>query len=284
MLRQGFTVGRREDYEEALAFAVDEGFDFLELNTEHGFERRTVDPERVGALADDHGVALVAHLPYRLDPGSPHEHVREGAARELEAALDAAAAMGAEKGVFHAVSNAPPDAWDHDDVRAWRYETVRRVVDHADDLGIVPCVENLTSPFFDAGDFPDLFERTDADACLDTGHAHVTGQDGADRREGPSNGERGGTTREQAGASQAALIREHGDRVAHVHLNETRTDEDDEHLPVGMGFVDFGAIATAMVETDWTGTLTHELWPARPAYVAASKRRFDSLLGDATGN
>jgi sugar phosphate isomerase/epimerase len=66
-----------------------------------------------------------------------------------------------------------------------------------------------------------------------------------------------------------------------VHLNETRTDEQDEHLPVGLGFVDFDAIAAAMVETGWSGTCTHELWPYRPDYVAESLRHFRALLDDA---
>jgi len=259
MPSQGFMVGQRADYEDALAFADDRDFDFVELNMEHGFERRTVDPAAIGATAADHGVDLVAHLPYRLDPGSPHEHVREGAIRELEAALDAAAEMGADRAVFHGVSNAHPDNWDHDDVREWIYDTVREVTAHADDLGVTPCVENLKSPYFDAGDFPDLFKRTDAAGCLDTGHAYVTGQDGAD---------------------QADLIREHGDRIDHVHVNETRRDEEDEHLPVGLGFVDFAAIAAAMVETEWEGTCTHELWPYRPEYAAESRRRFERLLSE----
>ena len=263
MTSQGFMVDAVGDYEDALDVAAAEGFDFVELNAENGFQRRRVDPERIGGLAADRGLDLVVHLPYRLDPGSPHDHVREGACRELEAALDAAAAMDVRKAVFHAVSHAHPDRWEVDEIRGWLYDSIRRVDAHAAGLGIEACVENLKSAFFDAGDFPDLFDRTDADACLDTGHAAVTSQESD---------------------AQAALIREHGDRIGHVHLNDTRSREDDEHLPVGMGTVDFGAIAAAMVETDWSGTCTHELWPYRPEYALASKRRFDSLLDEAAAD
>lgn len=259
MLRQGFVVGRRANYESALSIAADRDFDLLELNMEHGFGHRTIDAGRVGELARDHGVDLVVHLPYRLDPGSPHDHVREGASRELEAALDAAATMNAERAVLHATSNVHPESWDHETVREYIYDTVRRVDERAADLGITACVENLKTPFFDASDFPSLFEQTDAAGCLDTGHAAVTGQDGA---------------------AQATLLREHGDRFEHVHLNETRSLEDDEHLPVGLGFVDFEPIASAIVETGWSGTCTHELWPYRPDYATESKRQFDRLLDE----
>jgi len=63
--------------------------------------------------------------------------------------------------------------------------------------------------------------------CLDTGHAFVSGLDAAAR---------------------AKLLCEHGDRVAHVHLGDTRRGGD-EHLPVGPGRLDFAELAAAMVET-----------------------------------
>ena len=62
----------------------------------------------------------------------------------------------------------------------------------------------------DVTEFPALFAATDAAMCLDTGHAFVSGLDGA---------------------AQAEFLREHGDRVAHVHLNDTRLDDEDEHIP-----------------------------------------------------
>ncbi|PSP77165.1 hypothetical protein BRC81_10275 [Halobacteriales archaeon QS_1_68_20] len=102
-------------------------------------------------------------------------------------------------------------------------------------------------------------ECTDAAMCLDTGHARATGHDGA---------------------WQAEFLRKHGDRVSHVHLNHTRRSDDDEHLPVGLGRVDFGALADAIAETGWTGTCTHELFGFDLRYAAESKRAFDALLAD----
>lgn len=256
-VRQGFTVEGFEGDADPFAFAADRGFDFVECNTEHEFERGRTDHAAVAARLDDHGLGAVAHLPYRLDPGSPHEHVREGACRELEAAIEAAAELGAEKAVVHAESRVHADAWDGDAVRSGLYDTVRRLDEYGRERDVEVCVENLKTPFFDAGDFPDLIQRTDAAICLDTGHAYATGQD-AER--------------------QARLLREHGDRVSHLHLNDTRLADDDEHLPVGMGRVDFAALADAIRETDWRGTCTHEVFSFGVDYAAHGKDAFDDLL------
>jgi sugar phosphate isomerase/epimerase len=261
-VRQGFMIDGACDrpLADAVAFAADRGFDFVELNAEQGYDRRRTDPERIGALADDAGLDLVVHLPYRLDVGSPHEHVREGALRELEAGVDHAAAMGAERAVYHASSDVYPDVWADGAVVEAIHDSARRLHEYGAERGVAVVAENLKGPAFTAADFPTLFARTDATMCLDTGHAHATGTEGPE---------------------QAALLREHGDRIPHVHLNDTRREDDDEHLPVGLGRVDFAEIVAAMVETDWTGTCTHEVFGYDLTYAAAGKERFDDLLAAA---
>ena len=254
---QGFTVDVRMDCDAAFELAAERGFDFVELDMDGAFERQHVDIETVRSLTSEYGLDLLVHLPYRFDPASPHEHVREGAVRELRAAIDTAVELGAEKGVFHATSMAHAEKWDHGQIRDYIFETVRRVHDHASERGFEAVAENLKPPFFDAGNFPELFRRTDANACLDTGHAHVTGQDAE---------------------AQADLLREHGDRIGHVHLNDTRRDDTDEHLPVGFGNFDFEALADAMKETNWSGTCTHEIGSTNPEYAAKGKAEFDGLI------
>jgi sugar phosphate isomerase/epimerase len=167
--------------------------------------------------------------------------------------------MGADRGVFHAATFAAADRWGRDHLRDRVFEGVRAVHERAAERGFEACAENLKLPAFDAGDFPDLFARTEASACLDTGHASVTGHDAG---------------------WQANLLIAHGERIDHLHLNDTRRDDDDEHLPVGLGWVDFGAIAEAMVETDWSSTVTHEVLEPEGGheYAAHGKAAFDDLF------
>lgn len=248
------------DVDAALAAAAERGFDFVEVNAE-GAGHAARDPADVREAAASAGVDLVVHLPYHLDVGSPHEHVRDGACRQLEAAIDAALGMGVDRGVFHATTFAN-DRWDRGRVYAAVAESVERVHDYGRERGFDACAENLKGEFVDAGDFPDLLERTGGLACLDTGHAHATGH-GVEW--------------------QADFLREHGDRVAHVHLNDTRRDDTDEHLPVGVGKLDFAPLVEAMVDTGWAGTCTHEVFTpdADHGAVGYGKGRFDELLADA---
>ena len=258
-IQQGFMLEGDVDIEVACAFAADNGFEHVEVNAEGRFHRTRVDPAAVRRPIERYSLDLVVHLPYALDPGSPHEHVRDGACRELEAGIDAAAEMGADRAVFHATTFARSYRWDRETVREAILDGVERVSAHGRERGVDAVAENLKTDFFDADDFPLLFSRTSANACLDTGHAHVTGQ---------------------GMETQARLLREHGDRISHVHLNETRRDDEDEHLPVGIGRLDFETLARAMVDSDWSGTCTHEVLQFGSGgreYVAASKRAFDRL-------
>lgn len=256
-LKQGFMIGETVDFAESVDFAARHDFDFVELNMEYTFERQRIDPSHIRRIADEHRLDLVVHLPYRLDPGSPHEHVRKGACRELEAAIDTAIEFDADKGIFHATSSASPEAWGGTKLREGIYETVHRIEGYARDRGFEACVENIKDPFFDASHFPELFNRTEVTVCLDTGHAYATGQDSRE---------------------QARLIREHGDRISHIHLNETRQGDDDEHLPIGFGKIDFAALATAIRETGWTGTCTHEIYSFEIESRKMSKLAFDNFL------
>lgn len=119
--------------------------------------------------------------------------------------------------------------------------------------------ESSRAPFFDIGDFEWLLRETDDEVavCLDTGHAHATGHDEL---------------------WQADFIRQWGDQVAHVHLNDTRQPDDDEHLPVGVGMVDFEVLVDAMREAEWSGTCTHEVYAPELGPERLGKDAFDGLL------
>lgn len=258
-VEQGFMVEMAVSLDEAVPFAVEHGFDFLELNMENGFARRETPVDSVRDAVESSGLDLVVHLPFRLDAGSPHEAVREGACQELEASIDTALEFGATKGVFHAHSIAADDYWEAEEIQDQIRRSVERVTEYASSRGFSACVENLKGPFMDIGDFPWLLDEAsvDVDVCLDTGHAHATGHDES---------------------WQADFLREYGERVSHVHLNDTRRPDTDEHIPVGVGMLDFGVLVDAMRETGWSGTCTHEVFAPELGPQRFGKQVFDGLL------
>ncbi|MFC6825926.1 sugar phosphate isomerase/epimerase family protein [Halopelagius fulvigenes] len=256
--RTGFVTQLGMDEGEAVAFAGEAGFDFVELMMD-GDGRRDRLRERASdlrAAADDAGVSLLVHLPFGgVDIGSPHEHVREGSRREIAAALNAAASFDAEKAVLHASTNAWGPAWDESTLHGHVLDSVRELDDHARREGVKLCVENVPRGAFDTNDFPTLFEETDASMTLDTGHARMDGRDG------------GGI---------AALCREYGHRISHVHLNDTRVPKD-EHLPFGSGTIRFESAFDAL-GGEWDGTLSLEVFTDDFRYLRTSKDRLDELL------
>ncbi len=251
--RTGFVTQTGMALDDALPRAAELGFDYVEVLMDGEHERTRLDPADVRALADDHGVDLVVHLPFALDVASPFEHVRAGSRREVAAAIDTAAEFGAEKGVLHADSYAWSPAWDREVVQRHLLDSIRDLDAHARDAGVEVCVENLKNPWFDLAEFPDLFDATDASMCLDTGHAYADGFDSAEI---------------------AAFVADHADRVSHVHVNDTRRSDRDEHLPFGAGFLDFEQV----FEPLQPATLSLEVFTLDWGYLEYSKQRLDRVL------
>lgn len=260
-ISQGLMLGQAETLQSDLSYAADCGFDHVELNMETGFARGTLDPSRVATLADDHDLDVVVHLPYRIDACSPHEHAREGACRELEATLDTAAEFGADRAVMHADTFGYPDVWDKDHIQSVIVEVADRIATYGTTHGIDVAVENLKGAFYDVYNYSEVADRSEASLCLDTGHAAVSGM---------------------SVQEQAEWLRTHADEVTHLHLNDTRHLDDDEHLPVGLGTLEFPVLASVIREIGWKGTATHEVWApgdlTEPA--TAGKQVFTRYLAD----
>jgi sugar phosphate isomerase/epimerase len=251
--RTGFVTQTGMALDDALPRAAELEFDYVEVVLDGDHERTCIDPDAVRALADDHGLDLLVHLPFALDIASPFEHVRAGSRREVAAAIDTAAAFDAEKAVLHASSHAWSPAWDRETVQRHLLDAIRDLDAHASDRGVEICVENLKNRWFDIHEFPDLFDDTDASMCLDTGHAYVDGFDSGEI---------------------ASFVADHPDRVSHVHVNDTRSTDRDEHLPFGSGFIDFEQVFAPLE----SATLSLEVFTLDWGHVEYSKQRLDEVL------
>jgi len=255
----GFVTQSWMERETALRWAGDHGFDYVEILMDGDDHRERLAPaaEQVRTAAAEAGVDLAVHLPFPTPIGSPHEHVREGALREQEACLDLAGELGAEKAVLHPESGAWGAVWSYEQVRPHIDDSVTRLAQYGEQRGVEVCAENLFDKPYTLGEMDRLLERTPVSMTLDTGHARVTGAD------------------EQR---VAAFLAEHGDRVSHVHLNDTRRPRD-EHLPFGAGTIDFRTELAALDE-NWSGTLSLEVFTGGYDYLAESKERLDDLLAE----
>ncbi len=255
-IRRGFVTQIGMEYKKAFERADEFGLDFVELMMDGAHERTRLEPNRVSESATEHDLDLLVHLPFGgLDIASPFEHVREGALRELRAAIETAAGCGAEKGVLHASTSVWPPAWEYDELHSHLLSSIRELDGFASEHDFEICVENIPGEFFPGESFSQLFEETDASMTLDTGHARMNGMDSA---------------------AMAEFLEVHGERVSHFHLNDTRRPED-EHLPFGAGTIDFERVFEP-VQENWTGTLSLEVFTLDWKYVETSVQRLDALL------
>jgi sugar phosphate isomerase/epimerase len=240
----GFVTQTTMHYTDAFPAAAAMELDYVELMLDGHHDRSRLDTDAVAEAADDTDLDLSVHLPFTLDIGAPHEHVREGAIRELSAALETAAQFDAQKAVVHANSDAWRPAWDEGTVQNNIVDSLSELEVVADEVGIELCVENIPGKWFGLDDFDRLFEETDLSMTFDTGHAYVESYDSA---------------------AQAEFVAEHADRISHVHVNDTRKQAD-EHVPVGSGFLDFGRILDPLEDA----TLSIEVFTPSYEYVGLS--------------
>ncbi|MDY6766289.1 MAG: sugar phosphate isomerase/epimerase family protein [Candidatus Nanohaloarchaea archaeon] len=255
-LRTGFVTQAGMDAADAIAKAEEFGFDFVEVMMDGRNHRERLETDVLRQELDAADFALVVHLPFTVDIGSPHEHIRHGSEEELRSCIETAAAIGAEKAVMHASSEAWSTVWDGSEIRERILDGVREIDGAAVDHGVEVCVENVPGGFFTTGDFPQLFRATEASMCLDTGHARIDGMDGDDLGD---------------------FVAAHRDRISHVHVNDTRMDDNDDHVPFGAGNFDFEPLFDEL-RNGWTGTLSLEVFTPNWDYIAISKEQFDELI------
>ena len=165
--------------------------------------------------------------------------------------------LGAEKAVLHASSHATPPEWDREDVFPNALESIRRLDSFGADHDVEICVENLPGVMPTIHEFEPIFAETDAAMTLDTGHARVDGMEAEEI---------------------ATFLRNHADRVSHVHANDARGPQD-EHVPTGSGTMDFTTAFEPLVESDWDGTVSLEVYTFDFEYLALSARKLGACLG-----
>jgi sugar phosphate isomerase/epimerase len=254
----GFTVGLDLEFAEAVTWAGEEGFDFVELLLDGPYARERIagDAARMRETLDEAGVDIAVHLPFAIGPGSPFTPVREGIVREFEKGMELTVELGADVVVFHPFSDAWELGWSEAECRGFVHEALDELVPAAIDRGLTPCLENIVSTYYDAMTFPELLDRyPDAAMTFDTSHALLAGL---------------------SEAEMATFCREHADRIEHLHLVDTRSG--DEHLPVGMGIIEFEPVLAALAAVGWSGTATLEIGTEDYDTIALGKRHVEELL------
>lgn len=138
---------------------------------------------------------------------------------------------------------------------AYKIGFLQRLVEKAQTSGLTVCIENLSEH---ASDLAEAFASVPhLNLTLDLGHAELLSSEN----------------------TSFGFLERFPDRIKHIHLHDNFggfSAEDDLHLPVGEGRIDFEKIFKKLHEADYEGTITLEL---RPAEIEGCLERVRSLLG-----
>jgi sugar phosphate isomerase/epimerase len=219
------------------------GFELVELCT-YPAHVNIHDPAEMTRAADtlrSLGVrAASVHAPFgpHIDITAPGKE-RERSLREIHAAAQAAAVVGAGTLVLHPGPDREPSSEHRDEGRiAAGAATISEVVKTCGELGIRVALENQLPHLLTGGTgkLRRVLESLPLDGigiCLDTGHAHLSGD----------------------------LLRTLDDlapRLAVVHVSDNHGKRDD-HLPPGEGSIDWRDFLASLVGTTFRGPLILEL-------------------------
>ena len=230
---------------------AEDGFDFLDLTIEPP-ATWLPDGKEIARLCADLGLGIVGHTAWYLPLASPFKELRKSARDLYLRALDSFAEAGVELVNVHPDGRVP--LHNKDQIRKINAEAIGQLAQDAAPLGITIMVENLDRNFSDVDDLaPVLDADPDLRFHLDVGHANLNlGLGGKNRTE--------------------RLLEAFGGRLAHVHLSDNRGGDQDLHLPLGAGAIDWKNVARLLKASGYDGTVTLEVFSREREYLRMSRR------------
>jgi len=209
----------------------------LDLTIE-GPHANTVDVDRLRPILDSHGLSVVGHTDPCLPHAYPVQGVRKACLFELERCARIFSALGARIMNVHPCYYSPPAM--RNDLVAFNIESLKPIVEMAAAYGLTVVLENYKAPFDRVSIFKKILAAVPGlKMHLDFGHANF----GLDNHD--------------------AFCRELGEHILHVHFSDNRSRADD-HMPLGVGTVDWKNAVNALKATGYDGTITLEVFCSDP--------------------
>ena len=226
------------------------GFDFLDLTIE-GPGAANVDVDRLTETMARYSLSVTGHTDPCLPYAYPVQAIRDACLGELERCARIFSALGANVINIHPCYLSPPAL--RKDRILFHTEALKPIVDMAASYGLTLILENFTAPFDTVATFKQLLEAVPGlKLHLDFGHSNF-GRDGHDR-----------------------FCRELGPHLCHVHFSDNRGRSDD-HMPLGVGTVDWKQAVESLKTIGYDGTITLEIFCNDPVmqgkYLSLSRER-----------
>ncbi len=217
-----------------------------------------LDPEEVACrsaelleLREEYGVFFLAHYPNEDNPADP-KILEERFVPKMKRLIELSSDLGITKGTLHFWVD---KRWAAPALIPAKIGLLSELVSFAAQGGVVLCLENLTERH---DSFSDIFDSVpELMMTMDIGHGELLS------RENTSFG----------------FIRNLFPKIAHVHVHDNHGGtgvEDDLHLPLGQGRVDYPGILALLKEKGYASTITMEV---KPPDMPQTKEQIERFLG-----
>ena len=239
------------------------GFDYLELAMDppHAHYRVIREQKRKLLNAFERlDMRPICHLPTFLSTADITESLREASIREMLMSLRVAFDLKPLKVVVHPSFIQGLGIMMTDQAKIYAMEALQRIMYEADRSAIPVCIENLfprSLSLVEPDDFIAVFTRFPAaKLALDTGHANIGGR-GCERT--------------------LAFIEKYSDRIGHLHASDN-SGREDEHLPIGVGSINFQNIIKALKVIGYNSTVTLEVFSQDRDYLRISREKLAEMF------
>ncbi len=234
-----------------IAWAADNGFDFLDLTLEHpkaGGD--VVDSAAIRSALDATGLGVVGHTAWYLPFASPTPRLRAAAIAEVESTFPLFATAGATLVNVHPD---PGQSVTSEATLGWNAEAFALLAERAAAHGLRLMVENIPNVFTSVAELRTLIEAHPSIGFhLDIAHAQV----------------RGNRTHDYVAAFDSRLV--------HIHLSDN-TGRADDHLPLGAGRLDWKRLIRMVRRIGYDETVTLEVFSGDLDYLLASQRKLRAV-------
>jgi sugar phosphate isomerase/epimerase len=233
-------------------WAAQNGFDFLDLTMEGPAAAvEQIDVAAIKTVLDATGLGIVGHTAWYLPFGSPVPQVRAGAVAAVVATFESFARLGASYVNVHVDRGV--GAFSYDDTVRWNGESFARLADEAQPYGLTIMIENVVNNLNNAKAFRSLLgAHENLRFHLDMAHANVKGE------------------------RSAEFLKAHAAKLVHVHISDNKRTSDD-HLPMGVGTIDWREQISLLQASGYDGTITLEIFTPDRSYLLENAARLRAL-------
>lgn len=239
-------------------WAAENGFDFIDLTIEGpAAQVEDLDVAGLEEVLRTTGIGIIGHTPWYLPFGSPVPQVRAGAVAAVEATFEPLARLGAKYVNVHV--DRGMHAFAYDATLGWNAESFGQLAARAEPFGLTVIVENVVNTFNTAKAFRVLLAaHPSLRLHLDIAHANVKGE------------------------KTAEFLKAHSAKLVHVHVSDNKRVHDD-HLPLGVGVIDWPEQLGLLKASGYDGTITVEVFTPDRAFVIDSAERVRRIWQEAEG-